>query len=263
MMMRRDISCADFAPLAMRMIDGEVAVDERARAERHLISCDDCRAELASQTELSRLVKNGLAQYSAPDVLKAKIHSALLEASGETAVRSKPRRAFRTSPLVAAGVALVVATNVVTFSVTRATRGEVATMDGVLASHVRSLLPGHLLDVTSTAQHNVKPWFNGRTAMSPPVPSLEAKDFHLVGGRLDYVAQHPAAAVVYSRRLHMINVFAWASSEGDASESTRSSRGYHLVTWRGNGIEFWVVSDLNLAELHAFTQAYRGADGAR
>ena len=194
--MRRDISCADFAPLAMRMIDGEVAVDERARAEAHLITCDDCRAELASQTELGRLVKNGLAQYSAPDVLKAKIHSALLEASGQTPMRSKPSRSPRTFPLVAAGIALLVATNVVTFSVTRATRGDVSTIDGVLASHVRSLLPGHLLDVTSTDQHNVKPWFNGRTAMSPPVPSLEAADFHLVGGRLDYVAQHPAAAVV-------------------------------------------------------------------
>jgi len=261
--MRRDISCADFAPLAVRMIDGEVAVDERARAEAHLITCDDCRAELASQTELSRLVKNGLARYSAPDVLKARIHSALLEESGETPVPLKPRRSPRSLPLMAAGIALLVATNVVTFSVTRATHGDVSTLDGVLASHVRSLLPGHLLDVVSTDQHNVKPWFNGRTAMSPPVPSLEAADFHLVGGRLDYVAQHPAAAVVYSRRLHMINVFAWASSEPDASESTRTSRGYHLVTWRGSGIEFWVVSDLNLTELHAFAKAYRGADVAR
>jgi anti-sigma factor RsiW len=261
--MRRDISCADFAPLAMRMIDGEVAVDERVRAETHLMACDGCRAELASQTELGRLVKNGLAQYSAPDVLKAKIHSALLEASGETPMQSKPGRSHRAFPLLAAGIALLVATNVVTFSVTRAARGDGSTVDGVLASHVRSLLPGHLLDVTSTDQHNVKPWFNGRTAMSPPVPSLEASDFHLVGGRLDYVAEHPAAAVVYSRRQHMINVFAWASSESDASESTRTSRGYHLVTWRGNGIEFWVVSDLNLAELHAFTKAYRGADVAR
>ena len=262
-MMRRNISCADFAPLGVRMIDGEIAVDERARAEAHLDTCDDCRAELASQTELSRLVTNGLSRYSAPDVLKARIRSALLEESGATPARSSLRRSPRTFSLAAAGIALLIATNVVTFTVTRASHSDVATVDGVLASHVRSLLPGHLLDVVSTDQHNVKPWFNGRTAMSPPVPSLEAADFHLAGGRLDYVAQHSAAAVVYSRRQHLINVFAWPSNDADAGESTRSSQGYHLVTWRSNGIEFWAVSDLNLAELHAFTKLYRDADRPR
>ena len=32
----------------------------------------------------------------------------------------------------------------------------------IVASHVRSLIGEHLLDVQSTNQHNVKPWFSSR-----------------------------------------------------------------------------------------------------
>ena len=47
----------------------------------------------------------------------------------------------------------------------------------VLSAHVRSLMVDHLTDVTSTDQHTVKPWFNGRMNAAPPVGDLE-------GGRL-------------------------------------------------------------------------------
>ena len=44
----------------------------------------------------------------------------------------------------------------------------------ILSSHIRSLMPGHLVDVASNDQHNVKPWFNGRVNLSPPVPRLDS-----------------------------------------------------------------------------------------
>ena len=130
--------------------------------------------------------------------------------------------------------------------------------DELLASHVRSLMPGHLTDVASSDHHNVKPWFNGRVALSPSVPLLDSAGFVLVGGRLDYVASRPVAVVVYSRRQHVINVYSWPDGdEGDRDASALTAHGYHLVKWRTGDVESWAVSDLNSAELGQFVALFR------
>jgi anti-sigma factor RsiW len=203
-----------------------------------------------SDDKLSRLLKENLVQYQAPDVLKARIRSALSE------YELRPPRTSRWR-LAAAGVAIAVASSAVTFLATRGAGSDRSVATEVLTSHVRSLMPGHIVDVASNDQHNVKPWFNGRVALSPPVPRLDSLDFRLIGGRLDYVDGHSAAVVVYARRQHLINVFVWPSRGVDRAESSRTSQGYNFVTWRRNDAEFWVVSDLNSRELAEFTRLYR------
>jgi anti-sigma factor RsiW len=119
-------------------------------------------------------------------------------------------------------------------------------------------MPGHLVDVASTDQHNVKPWFNGRLDMSPAVPRLDSLGFPLVGGRLDYVTGRPVAVVVYGRRQHMINVFSWPTTDASSLAPMASTEnGYHLVHWRTGGTDVWAVSDLNLAELQQFVAAFQ------
>jgi anti-sigma factor RsiW len=129
-----------------------------------------------------------------------------------------------------------------------------------VASHIRALMPGHLTDVASTDQHNVKPWFNGRVDLSPPVPRLDSIGFPLIGGRLDYVEGRTVPVVVYGRRQHLIDVYAWPDARERGSETSASSRnGYNVIGWHANGMSLEAVSDLNRPELEQFVKAFNAA----
>jgi anti-sigma factor RsiW len=128
----------------------------------------------------------------------------------------------------------------------------------VVAGHVRSLMENHLTDVASTDQHTVKPWFNGRLALSPPVKDLTAEGYILVGGRLDYIAGESVAALVYRHRKHVINLYVLpAARAGERAPAEQHIKGFNVLRWSGGGLEFWAVSDLNAAELGEFEQLVR------
>jgi anti-sigma factor RsiW len=129
----------------------------------------------------------------------------------------------------------------------------------VVANHVRSLmLSGRDVDVASSDQHTVKPWFNGRVAFSPPVRKLDGAGFELVGGRLDVLDGQKVAALVYKRRAHVINLFVWPAAESSAlPPRTLTTQGYHVIHWTDGDLTYWVASDLNEAEMQEFVDLIR------
>ena len=121
---------------------------------------------------------------------------------------------------------------------------------GLVDAHVRSLQPGHLTDVQSTDQHAVKPWFDGKLDFVPPVSDHSEQGFPLVGGRLDVVDGHNVAALVYSRRKHLINLFVWPYREKEPSFVSAGSRqGYNWMTWQSGDMQFCLISDAALSDL--------------
>ena len=122
----------------------------------------------------------------------------------------------------------------------------------------RALLQDRLTDIAASDRHVVKPWFNGRLGFAPSVPDMTDDGFPLAGGRLDFVDGQPAAAIVYRRRLHVINLFAWKGDTGGTAAQPRTSKldGYSLVEWRANGLAFAAVSDIDLAELQDFQSRF-------
>src|SRR5262245_54356452 len=143
------------------------------------------------------------------------------------------------------------------FQTTRAARTD-AIVDQVVANHVRSLLAAQLVDVVSSDQHTVKPWFDGKIDFAPEVRELSANGFPLAGGRLDYLDGKTVAALVYHRNKHPINLFITPTATGRRTlPRATSRRGYNVLAWTNNGMNYWAVSDLNQAELREFSELVR------
>ena len=252
------MTCADCQKSLGALVDEELPAGEVARVEEHLANCPECAAAHQRLLDTSAQLKGDLMRYKAPDVLKARIRATLTEPAREEKPRpmvlhatGSTRRWMR--PLAAAAAIAIVSSGL-TFAAMRDRAPTSAVQNEVLASHIRSLMPGHLTDVASNDQHNVKPWFNGRVNLSPDVPRLDSLGFPLVGGRVDYIDGHNVATIVYTRRQHVINVFVWPSTDrSDTPPEVSSSNGYNLIHVRRGGEEIWLVSDLNLAELRTFS----------
>ena len=252
------MTCTDCLQNLGPFIDGELPPEEAAEMEEHLKTCADCSAAHRRLMGTSSRVKAGLMRYEAPDVLKARIRATLADTSRDAADQRAlvplPRGRIWPSMLAAAAVVAIVSSGV-TFEATRHSGAANSVEQQVLSSHIRSLVPGHLTDVASNDQHNVKPWFNGRVNMSPDVPRLDSLGYPLIGGRLDYIDGRNVPVVVYTRRQHVINVFSWpATGAPDLSPESSSANGYHLIRSRHNGTEEWIVSDLNVGELEDFAR---------
>jgi anti-sigma factor RsiW len=116
------------------------------------------------------------------------------------------------------------------------------------------------MDVETSDQHTVKPWFNGKLDVAPPVIDLTAQGFTLLGGRLDYIDGEPVASVVYQRRKHVINLFvAQRLGREQARPKTEVIQGYNVRHWSQDGLNFWAVSDIDPSELDEFGQKVAAA----
>lgn len=240
--------------------DGELPVEETRTLETHIATCKVCGDALADYARIGRALKQQ-GRTAAPAALVARVRASLVHAIGEDEPlpeKAAARRFFDVASWsmnglgkqAAALVAVALLSALATWWATSAVnRSELIARD-VLNAHIRSLLLDTPVQVASSDRHTVRPWFAGRTDFAPAVKDLSQEGFPLVGGRIDYVDERRVSALVYKRRLHVINVFMWperAIVDGAPSVTTRN--GYNILSWSRNGIAYWLISDLNIDEL--------------
>jgi len=235
------VNCQDASRLVDAYVDDELTAEDASAVRAHLDTCPACGRLAADRLALGRLIRR-LPYYEAPDALR-------------TAVVEAGRRSRRTTRSLAWAAALVLAASLggATARTVGEHRATNAIAQAVVDEHVRALRDQHVVDIPSSDQHTVKPWFLGKLDFAPPVDDLAAAGFPLAGGRLDHVDGRTIAALVYQRRKHPITVFVWPEHDvRTTTTAAQSIRGFNIRHWTAGGMSFWAVSDLNEAELDRF-----------
>lgn len=210
--------------------------------------------------EFSRLLGEKMDKHKAPDQLRNRIIASLAqERQSSLTGRLASTRLYVQAhwrALAAAVASGAAATLLVTHFLARPA-GDGNLMLQVAASHTRAMLANHLTDVASSDQHTVKPWFATKIDYSPRVSDFAKEGFELTGGRVDYVNDRVVAALVYKRRLHVIDAFVWPTHEADSPVRRQSHQGINMLEWTEGGMKNCLVSDIEFNELSELARLMR------
>jgi anti-sigma factor RsiW len=270
------MDCNDARPLIDVDLDGELDLVRHLKLAAHLAACPACARYAEQARARHAALREALPRFTAPAPLAASIRSALqAEGAGhaEKSAAADPAPSHAPAPATASSVRRAPARGLLwqftglaaslAFAVflgfawgeTRARKNLL--LDEAVNDHVRSLQAGHLVDVVSSDQHTVKPWFAGKLDFAPPVTDLATAGFPLAGGRLEHLDGRPAAALVFHRRSHAINLFIWPAATVLPNSHQPDRNGYNTETWSRDGLNFLAVSEIPAAELAQFAAAFR------
>jgi anti-sigma factor RsiW len=253
------MNCEEAEVLLHALIDGELDAGHAREVEDHIAGCPRCAAQLAAYRQMSAAVTDADLRYTAPASLRRRIEASLPQPQAALPPARLPnRRAVLRGFAMGSAVSAIAATGLV--AIVLRNDDDARIMSEVVSAHLRSLQAGHLTDVISTDQHTVKPWFNGKLDVAPPVIDLTAQGFTLIGGRLDYVDARAIGAIVYRRRQHVINLFvAQTASTETRAAKMEAIQGFNIRRWSERGLNYWAVSDLAADELNEFGEKFETA----
>ena len=237
--------------------------------------------ETRSNSSLAEKLRDGSLYERAPQSLRAQVQARLNAEAAKQVKEAKEAKQAQQKPSFwsgswrmaglpfigggVAGIGLCTLVFMTLLWTQQPTRGGDLQQE-IVASHVRALMSERTMDVLSSDQHTVKPWFNGRIDYAPPVVDPQAQGFPLVGGRLDYVDHRPVAVMIYRYLKHPIDLYVFPDDHGkgdgkSASSSTplvtQSDDGYSLVEWRQDGMVYWAISDASAVYIKRFAEAIR------
>ena len=242
--------------LLQAALDGEMDSPTFAAFECRLMAEPDLAAAYAHLRALRRELR-AMPAHRAPQALRVKISTMVSPpAAGAAAKAAAPWRALAAC-LTMLGIGLVAGWNA-------APHGPDLESE-VLAGHLRGMMSSRPVDVISTDQHTVKPWFAGRLSVAPFVPDLSAQGYALEGGRIDVIEGQAAATLVYRVGKHAVSVTRLPDNVGLAPllAKDRTINGYVVVYWSQNGVNYAATSDASRDELTEFTKSFKASAGGR
>jgi anti-sigma factor RsiW len=245
------MDCGEVRDILQAYEDGELSETERSAVGQHLHRCCGCHGVLVDLQGLRNRIRSA-GTFTIPSALETRVRSAIgLES------RRPPIAGWRNfAALTASHIMMAAISGVIVYTVLSHRDIRMTSTHEVVSAHVRAMLTDQLVQVVSADTHTVRPWFAGRVPFAPDVVDLSSQGFPLLGGRVDYVLDQPAAAMVYGRRKHRINLFALPLRQvRQLATFSAAQSGYNVVSWQTSDFAYFAVSDLNSGELQTFAQA--------
>jgi anti-sigma factor RsiW len=235
-------------------LDGELPADQEKSLQEHLRNCAACAAEVAAQVRLRRAMKSAATRFAPSAEFRQKVQRQIA-----------PKRNVTLRWLWPAGV-VALAVMVLAIVATRQSTLRNQTFREVADLHVSDLASANPYDVVSSDRHTVKPWFQGKIPFAFNLPELAGSEFTLLGGRLVYLHQQPAAQLMVGAGKHKISVLIAQDSSTMGSGlpfsggvAVRDS--FNVETWEKNGLRFYVIGDAEQGAIHRLAQALQSANG--
>jgi anti-sigma factor RsiW len=244
------MSCAEWQARVARYVDGELPAEERDAFRAHMQGCPLCAAEALAAAEGKLAVRRAGQQYQASPEFRARI-SRLAAGKSQPALvmPTLPAREIRSRwsavPQWAYAAVAVLLLAVGTFILFNQ-REQRQALTEFADLHVATLASANPVEVVSTDKHTVKPWFQGRIPFAFDLPDLGGTPFTLIGGRVAYVHQEPAAQLLFGYQKHMITAFVLRdSAQSPLEDGANNSSTFNMRSWRQNGLRYVVIGDVN------------------
>jgi anti-sigma factor RsiW len=232
------MSCGRWQEKIDAYIDAEMPEAEARELETHLQTCNSCSSEALARSELKRSIHLAGKAFAPDPEFRRRI---------QEGIAAKPvRRAWYWVPAVAFIGAAVILIVLGPLLLRRDSQRE-RVLSELTDLHVTTLASANRVDVVSSDKHTVKPWFQGKLPFTFNLPELQGSPFELVGGKLTYIDQDPAAELLYTVRQHVLSVFILKDSpELDrAIEDVKLMHklSFNIESWSAAGLRYFIITD--------------------
>lgn len=243
------MNCEEASRLLDAFQDRELGPEVHLEVEQHLSRCPACRSAVHESQEFWSFFAAAAPMYKASPLLRAKVLTAVRQASAKQAFLSLHR------PWVYVAAVLVISLGLALNLLLPDNMKELCSL--AVLDHIRSLDDNRLVEVTSADQRVLKPWFAAKLNFSPPVIDFPAPAYALVGGRVDLLRDDPVAVCVYNHKKEIVTLFCWPVNKHLALERAYVIQGYHVSTWRSSACNYIVVSKSSGRGLAEFVASFR------
>ena len=206
----------------------------------------DCKNDLDDVTQLSKLISESC-RFKTPDSLQHKIKELTSWEDSLSPQNNDNKALLVGTHLIASILGILIFLGITQYT------GNNSNPKNLLSAHTVSLTDENIFQIETSQTHTIKPWFGGKVEFSPPVYDFQDQGFPLRGARVDKINNHATAALVYTRRKHVINLF--IDIRGDITKTEYnnwSKNGFNVSELRQGDFIYWAVSDLNATELSEF-----------